>query len=1341
MQIHPSVIDAVKARVGTRIKQKWLVDSLLGVGGMGAVYAATHRNGNRVALKILHTQLSIDGDIRARFGREGYVANSVIHPGVVRVLDDDETEDGAAFLVMELLEGENAEARATRLGGRLPVDEVARLGADLLDVLAAAHAANVVHRDIKPENIFFTKHGELKVLDFGIARLRDGVDPASHTRTGVTMGTPSFMPPEQALGRVHEVDALSDVWAVGATMFALASGRMVHESTTSMEAVIAAATARARPIAQLAPDVPAELAAVIDRALEFQKSARWPSARAMQNALREAMPTAQAPSHAAPSAFSSSPPMSRSSSTIPAWAEERKVATVLFGDVVGLSDISSDLEPDAVRDFANEFFEPLSREVEREGGTVVKYIGDCMMAVFGVPVTREGDAERAVRAALTMSHRVREIAKKHGHDIALRVGINTGLVMVGTVGAGARAVPDIMGATVTLAGRIENAANPGEIVVGPGTERVIRSRFELVEVGATKLKGINERVVLHRVIAERGDEVASSRQLRAASEVTFFGRHAELDLLLRAYDLVATEGGLRVVELTGELGQGKSYLLRSFRAAVASRSPPPLVFQTSRGSAVTPLGFLGRMLRAHFQIRADEAPAQVRERVGDGVASAWKPADVEDGREAGRLLAELVAPVPAAPLLGTELAGDRTRTASAFADWIRRIAAVRPVCLTVEQVQWTDDASLDLLQFLIRALRRAAVLIILSARPQTSEQIPAWLTGCDVRTQIRLAPFSPEVMGRFLDELFRNIPNFPRELKSEIVERSEGNPQFCKELVRLLVDRGAVVVDDAHVPIHWEKARSSKLVLPDTVLGVLHARLDGLPVAQKELLKLASVVGRVFWLGALESLVGNATAEEISGLVDGLAAREFVRANAGSSLTGEREFTFTTLHDAAYELLPRSARTAVHRQVAEWLLGRGELWEGGNADLATHLDAAGDHPAARRHYLNAARHAVSVHAYHEALTLFARMNASWPEATTKDDRLHRAGVHRECAAAASRIGRFENALQSLERAKNDLAIADVPGIDIAYCWIALERGLILKEYGRVEASIEALSEGLELGKSHPPGLLHMRLHSARAFQRATKGDRPHAKEDCDQGLHIGQSMSVRDFSWHVAMARLKDAEGTLHVYDGKLDAAEVAYRSALEHREVAGDPQGMQDAFVNLGGIAFNRKGFASAIGYYEKALASARKARWSSREALGHSNLGQAKLAAGEAESAIAELELACSLAEEGGYLDTLADSVRALSEARLASGAIDSAIETALLAVRHGEQSGNPYFEAMAHGVAMDAYLAKAEASRDRSVFEDAVLHREAAVSLFRDNKQPHLADIVAQRFGRGSNLTVNT
>jgi eukaryotic-like serine/threonine-protein kinase len=289
--VQPSVADAVKARVGTRIAQKWRIDALLGLGGMGAVYAATHRNGNRVALKVLHTHLSADADVRARFAREGYVANAVNHPGVVRVLDDGEADDGAAFLVMDLLEGETTDALAKRRGGRLPVADVASLADRLLDVLVTAHAAGVVHRDIKPDNLFVTRTGAVKVLDFGIARLKDGLQPSGgDTRTGVTMGTPAFMPPEQALGRIHEVDALSDVWAVGATMFALIAGRIVHQSATPMELIIAAATAHARPLASVAADTPEALAAVVDRALSFHKSDRWPGARAMQLALRHAFP-------------------------------------------------------------------------------------------------------------------------------------------------------------------------------------------------------------------------------------------------------------------------------------------------------------------------------------------------------------------------------------------------------------------------------------------------------------------------------------------------------------------------------------------------------------------------------------------------------------------------------------------------------------------------------------------------------------------------------------------------------------------------------------------------------------------------------------------------------------------------------------------------------------------------------------------------------------------------------------------------------------------------------------------------------------------------------------------
>jgi len=278
-----------KARVGQQLKDKWRLDRLLGVGGMAAVYAAEHRNGKRVAIKILHVELSVDPEVRSRFLREGYVANKVEHAGAVSVLDDEIADDGAVFLVMDLLEGETLARRWERKERAMPPEEVLLITEQLLDVLAAAHAKDIVHRDIKPDNVFVTREGAIKVLDFGIARLREISTAQTHaTRSGMTMGTPAYMASEQARGRWDEVDARTDLWAVGATMFKLLTGHVVHEADTVNEQLLAAMTKPAPPIATLVPALPCPVVEIVDKALAFDRDARWVSARAMQEAVREA---------------------------------------------------------------------------------------------------------------------------------------------------------------------------------------------------------------------------------------------------------------------------------------------------------------------------------------------------------------------------------------------------------------------------------------------------------------------------------------------------------------------------------------------------------------------------------------------------------------------------------------------------------------------------------------------------------------------------------------------------------------------------------------------------------------------------------------------------------------------------------------------------------------------------------------------------------------------------------------------------------------------------------------------------------------------------------------------
>jgi serine/threonine-protein kinase len=281
------VEERARSRVGSTLRNKYTLEALLGLGGTAAVYRGVHRNGYRVAIKMLHREISLDRDIRSRFLSEGYAANKVGHEGVMRVLDDDTAEDGSTFLVMELLDGETLDERAGNNRGRLPVKDVLAAAYQLLDVLAVAHARGIIHRDVKPENLFLTHGGILEILDFGIARVRD-LAAAHATANGQVFGTPAFMPPEQALGQPADVDHRSDLWAVGATMFTLLTGRYVYEGESAIQHIAQAAHASPPLLQSALPGVSSHVAAIVDRALLREREHRWQSAREMQQAVDEA---------------------------------------------------------------------------------------------------------------------------------------------------------------------------------------------------------------------------------------------------------------------------------------------------------------------------------------------------------------------------------------------------------------------------------------------------------------------------------------------------------------------------------------------------------------------------------------------------------------------------------------------------------------------------------------------------------------------------------------------------------------------------------------------------------------------------------------------------------------------------------------------------------------------------------------------------------------------------------------------------------------------------------------------------------------------------------------------
>ena len=276
--------EVAQKRLGMVLNDTWQLLSLLGSGGTSWIYVADCPWGDRVAVKILHGMLASVPQVVERFVREAKIANLVKHAGVVRVIDDGVLDDNTPYLVMDLLEGETLEQRAQRKGGKLPIPEVMWAADQVLDILYEAHKQGIVHRDIKPENIFLTHDHTIRLLDFGIARLTDHVANDA-TQVGTLLGTLDFMPPEQARGEVDKVGVQADLWSVGATIFRLLSGRMVHEEERIVDQIQATMSKAAPPLREVAPEVPESMALTVDYALQFDAPQRWPNARAMRNAL------------------------------------------------------------------------------------------------------------------------------------------------------------------------------------------------------------------------------------------------------------------------------------------------------------------------------------------------------------------------------------------------------------------------------------------------------------------------------------------------------------------------------------------------------------------------------------------------------------------------------------------------------------------------------------------------------------------------------------------------------------------------------------------------------------------------------------------------------------------------------------------------------------------------------------------------------------------------------------------------------------------------------------------------------------------------------------------------
>jgi len=563
--------------------------------------------------------------------------------------------------------------------------------------------------------------------------------------------------------------------------------------------------------------------------------------------------------------------------------EERKLVTVLFADLVGSTAYAGDRDPERVRAQLEPFYGAMREEIELTGGTVEKFAGDAVMAVFGAPAAFEDHAERALHAALGMQQRMGGL---FGGELELRVGVNTGDVVVGAAYEGGSFVT---GDAVNVADRLQKAAQPGEVLVGERTAAAAAGAFEFGEPRTVEAKGKPggvegvpvERVL--RTIRPRG--VAGLRRV-------FVGRDGELDLLRATYRRAATGAEPHLVTLVGEPGVGKSRLVRELLAALANEAPAPIV-RTGRclayGDGITywPLGEI------------------VREQLG--LREGASAEELERGLE-GREILGLSLGLDVAPELHPLDAREQLHAAAVR--FVEEIALECPTVLLVEDIHWAEPDLLDLLERIVSDAR-APLVVLATARPDMLEARPAWGAAKRNSTVLWLGPLSADVAARMVDGMLSAA--LPDDLRHSVVERADGNPFFLEELIGELVESGALVQSDGT----WVLGeRAETLPMPDTVHAVLAARIDRLPPTEKAALQAGAVVGRVFWEQPVVHLLDGV--EPDFGVLED---RDLVAERRRSTPDDDREFAIkhALTREVAYGSIPRARRGKLHADFAEWL--------------------------------------------------------------------------------------------------------------------------------------------------------------------------------------------------------------------------------------------------------------------------------------------------------------------------------------------------------------------------------------------------------------------------------------
>jgi class 3 adenylate cyclase/tetratricopeptide (TPR) repeat protein len=1016
----------------------------------------------------------------------------------------------------------------------------------------------------------------------------------------------------------------------------------------------------------------------------------------------------------------------------PSVQEERKVVSVLFCDLVGFTAASEHADPEDVRARLRPYHERVRVELERFGGTVEKFVGDAVMAVFGAPAAHEDDAERAVRAGLRILEAIDELNDTEpGHGLQVRVGINTGEAVVALGARPELGEGIVAGDVVNTASRIQGVAPVGAVAVSEQTYRQTERVFDYEALEPVAVKGKTEPLSLYRPVRARAD---FGREVTRTHTTRLVGRNVETALLTSMFERAVQQRSCQLVTLVGEAGVGKSRLCTELARHVDTR---PDLYRWRQGRCL-PYGegiafwALGEIVKAECGILESDSPQTAEAKLERAV-----PADDQDGSWLKARLAPLVG-LPAEPASQEE----------SFMAWRRVLeawAASRETVLVFEDLHWADDALLAFLEHLADWAEGVPLLVLCTARPELYERHPTFGASARNAQRINLSPLTDDQTAQLIGSLLERSV-LADGTQQTLLERAGGNPLYAEEFVRLLGDRGLGEAVD----------------VPESVQALIAARLDTLGQERKTLLQDASVIGKVFWTGAVAEM-GGLDRREVEVVLHELARKELVRPFHTSSMDGEHEYGFWhgLVRDVCYQQIPRASRAARHQAAASWLEHKaGERVEDLADVLAHHYATALDltraagqtdreerlETGAIRYLVLASERALALDVERaelmvsRALALLPaghRMRASllecWARAVQQQDRLEEARAALEEALALPRqetdplvAGRalttLSNVLWRLGDPGKDGVIEEAivllrsespsPELVAAFAELSGHRALDAAYAQAISAADEALTLAGELGLLEPARALGYRgaaraglgereglddLHQALALAidqgqgRSAaflhnnlaaaiwlyEGPQP-ALAACEQGIEFCEQRGIAELVLYISSTSL-----LFLVSSGRVEQALVEADRLIEQAEAARDPVVlMETRSIRLRQSA-QRGETEHLLTDAERLASSARETREPQLCTLGFLAAAQvlARSDPEQAKSLLAELEQTPHVQQERYYISLLPESVRC---------ALDIGDTELAARLVHGVEPQTPLYEHSLH--AARAQLAEA-------------------------------------------------